>query len=229
MTDLQAPAPPTAPADLPTRPRRRRRLVTGLVVAGLAAATVTAGLVTGVVGPSRLVEGPASGVRVLQAAPAGSEGDAVVRPDGVDQVTNTYGTEYRVDVAGAGWLVVTASLTNDSPVPVRVTSLSTPLADGGRLDVLADLEVAVVGEVDGLGWRPLADGVVVRPDESYTVRVTGRLDATCDREGYRVDGSGAVLTDQVLDVGYTVLGVPRRTSPTMSWTASLVGPFTLGC
>ncbi|MEJ5867183.1 hypothetical protein WDV85_05425 [Pseudokineococcus sp. 5B2Z-1] len=232
MTDVQAPAPPTAgrPSARPRR-RRRRRLGTGLVVVGLSATTVTAGLVTGVVGPSRLVEGNSWGVRVLDTAPGDPYADVDLRPDAVADVSNIYGSEYRVDVQRGGWLDVTASVRNDSPVPIRVTGVSSPFVDGGRLDVTADAQVTV--PVDELGgsdaWRPLGDGVVVPPGLSWRFRVTGRLDAVCDHGSHDVPDAGSVSTDQPLDVDYTVLGVPRQATPTMSWTISLVGPFTLGC
>ncbi|ROP44967.1 hypothetical protein [Pseudokineococcus lusitanus] len=230
MTDLQAPAPAAAAADLPARPRRRRRLVAGLVVAGLAAAAVTAGLVTGVVGPSRLVEGGSWAVRVAPVAPAGP-GDYSGYVDGaVEEAANVYGSEYLVRPVDGQWLDLTVSLENDSPVPVRVTGVQTVFGVDGPLDVVDDVQVAV--PVDELGpddaWRPLGEGLTVPPGTSWRVRVVGRFDTACD-DGPSVMTDGHVGTDQVVDVDYSVLGVPRHTSPTMSWTATMVGPFTLGC
>jgi hypothetical protein len=203
--------------------------VTGLVVAGLAAATVTAGLATGVVGPSRLGEGSAWGVRVVDVAPAGP-GDFSGYVDGaVEEVSNVYGSEYRVDVRDGQWLDLTVSVANDSPVPVRLTGVSTPLETGGTA-VLDDVDVTV--PVDELGsddtWRPLGDGVDVPPGASWRVRLVGRFDTACTT-GLPYATDGGLVTDELVDVDYEVLGVARRTSPRVSWSLFLVGPFTAGC
>jgi len=228
MTDLQAPAPPTAPADPPARPRRRRRLMTGLVVAGLAAATVTAGLVTGVVGPSRLVEGSSAGTALLVEPPASPGAEAESVDGAVVSEDGAFGPEDRVRVEDGRWLDLTVSLRNESPVPVRVTGISTPLSTSRGISVLDDVEVTV--PVDEVGpdnsWRPFGDGLDLAPGADWRVRLVGRFDVECSSPfSMTMDG---IQTNRLVDVSYEVLGVSRQVSPEVTRLV-LEGPLRANC
>ncbi|MEJ5943883.1 hypothetical protein WDZ17_01060 [Pseudokineococcus basanitobsidens] len=224
-TDEHVPPAPGRPRT--ARPWRRRAVVAGgvvaLVVVGAGARLLVAQPLVADDGMTRVV--------VVDEAPA-SPGDF---PDDVDldrvtEVTTVYGTEYHVPVEDGSFLDVVVSVANDGPLPVTLTDVGTPLAAApGPLGVLDGVDVAVPVDPTQAAWRSLGDGVVVEPGRSLPVRLVGRVATACGRPGapppYEAGSSAG--TDQLLDLRYEVLGVPRRSSPTASWTLSLDGPF--GC
>ncbi len=207
------------------RPWRRRLVVAGVAAAALVATSGAVVLsqdeVTATDGMSMVV------VRDDPPADLGDFDDDDLDDGSVTEITGTYGTEYRVAAQDGRYLDLIVSVRSEGLLPLRVIDVVPALASEESLHVLEDVEVSVPVDTSQTTWRSVGQGVVLEPGWSMPVRMTGRFATACGSATPPVDAGGAIGTDRLLELDYTVLGLRRQASPTTSWTVMFEGP--LGC